>query len=244
MSKVISLLNRWNGKVEIVPFPHIVIENALPEHYYLELLQSRPSYDFILSGREPGCNKRVDLSAIQLLQKGVPLIWDDFIKYHISKEWWNEVYEVFGRHIDLCYPGLRLSGLMSDPGIRGATDSPFFLDCNVGINTPTNGESSVRGPHLDNPVELFAGLLYMGEGEGGDLVINKIIKPPKFYGKLEIHENCIQPIKTVKYKHNMFVMFLNTPLSCHSVTNRSSDEPRWLVNVIGEFSFPLFKVKR
>lgn len=34
------------------------------------------------------------------------------------------------------------------------------MDCQVGINTPAKTRSIVRGPHTDNPNEIWAGLLY------------------------------------------------------------------------------------
>ncbi|MHA2062590.1 MAG: hypothetical protein ACW963_09925, partial [Candidatus Sifarchaeia archaeon] len=166
----------------------------------------------------------------------------EFVQYHVSNEFWLEVKEIFGDYIRLMYPNLYLSGLTDmEPGIRRATKKPFFLDCNIGVNTPcVSGKSSVRGPHLDNPVELFAGLMYMGNGEGGNLVVNRLVKPPHFYGKMEIKEECVECVREVEYKHNMFVMFINSPLSVHSVTPRDSLEPRNLVNVIGELNFQLF----
>jgi hypothetical protein len=240
----LSLL-RAAGKVQLQPYPHLVIDNCLPESIYYQLLNERPSAEWILHGRDPGNNKRIDLSAIQCMQKGISGIWLDFITYHTSNEFWQEVLNIFGDYIQLAYPQLRINGLLDmKPGVRGATKKPFWLDCNVGLNTPCDGESSVRGPHIDNPVELFAGLLYMGAGEGGDLVVSRLVKPPRFYGKMEIEEDCVEAVKVVKYRHNQFVFFLNTPLSVHSVTPRNSKDYRKLVNVIGEYNFPLFKVQR
>jgi hypothetical protein len=236
----ISLIQRPT-KVELDPFPHMVIPNALPEHIYLELLRTRPSYEWIVNGREEGSNKRLDVAAKECLERGVPAIWEEFIKYHVSNDFWLEVKEIFGDYIRLMYPNLYMSGLMdTEPGIRRATKKPFFLDCNIGLNTPCLEKSSVRGPHIDNPVELFAGLFYMGTGGGGNLVINRLIKPPHFYGKMEIKEDCVEYVKEVPYKHNMFIVLLNSPLSVHSVTLRDSLEPRNLINVIGEYQFQLF----
>jgi hypothetical protein len=51
----------------------------------------------------------------------------------------------------------------------------FVSDCQPGINTPVEYLSSVRGPHVDNPVELIGGLFYLRDeddkSEGGDLLI-------------------------------------------------------------------------
>jgi hypothetical protein len=48
------------------------------------------------------------------------------------------------------------------------------IDCSIGINTPVKEKgTTVRGPHHDDPMELWAGLLYMRHDKdistGGDL---------------------------------------------------------------------------
>ena len=48
-------------------------------------------------------------------------------------------------------------------------------DCQIGINSPVSQASTVKGPHVDNRVELYAGLFYMRTDEddsrGGSLEI-------------------------------------------------------------------------
>ena len=46
-------------------------------------------------------------------------------------------------------------------GVRFEKNNHFNLDCQFVINTPTSGDTSVIEPHLDNPVEFYAALLYM-----------------------------------------------------------------------------------
>jgi hypothetical protein len=125
---------------------------------------------------------------------------------------------------------------------RGTDKSTLQMECQPGVNTPQSTEMRVRGPHLDNPIELYGGLLYMGEGEGGDLEVQRLIKPPEFYGKLEIKDDCVETLDVVPYEPNMFVMFINTPTSIHSVTPRpATDKCRRLVNITGELPRMLFK---
>lgn len=245
MWKDLSLLRKAK-EAHISPFPYIRIDDALPKEVYDDLLETRPSYETILHGRDPGSNLRLDNPAKYSLEHGVPPIWADFITYHTSKHFLNEVLSLFGPAIDLAYPKIRLSGILNEePGIRGLTNKPFFMDCLVGVNTPCVEESTVKHAHLDNPVELYAGLFYMGEDQdGGELIVNRLIKPARFYGKNEIYEDCVEEISRVPYRHNQFFMFLNTPCSVHSVSPRNSKNPRNLVNVIGEFKHPLFKYQR
>ena len=241
----LSLLRKAE-EIHLAPFPYIVIDNALPEDTYNELLETRPSYEWIIHHREIEPNSRYDVKAVDSLGMGLPKIWRDFVTYHTSNDFWQDVLGVFGDCVNLAYPTLKVSGILDmHPGIRDDTGKPFFLDCLIGVNTPCIKESVVKYAHIDNPVELYAGLFYMGEdNDGGDLIINRLIRPAIFYGKNEIEEECVEEVFRVPYRHNQFFIFLNTPNSVHSVSPRNSKNPRNLVNVIGEFNFKLFEYSR
>jgi hypothetical protein len=125
---------------------------------------------------------------------------------------------------------------------RGTSKAMLQMECQPGVNTPQTKAGRVRGPHLDNPIELYGGLLYMGEGQGGDLEVQRLVKPPRYHGKLEIEYDCVETVATVPYEPNMFVLFLNTPTSIHAVTPRpATPHCRRLVNVTGELPGMLFK---
>ncbi len=212
------LLDRVS-KVETDPFPHVVIENALEESYYQRLLETRPSMLEILCGRSYVENQRLDLPTELAITKTHPL-WREFCSYHSSPEFFRKAKSVFGFE-----------------------QEKASLRCQPGINTPTKKESRVRGPHLDNPRELYAGLFYMPTDEdGGDLEIYRWNGEKKFHGKLEVEDDCVELVKTVKYRPNTYVMFLNGPDALHGVTPRKSDKPRFLVNVIADVSKPLFVI--
>ena len=78
---------------------------------------------------------------------------------------------------------------------------------------------------VDSSQEIYAGLLYMRKDEdkssGGGLLI---------YDKEEV-------VKTIPYRRNVFVMFLNTGVSSHGVEPRIGAEiKRYTINIIGEFN--------
>ena len=131
------------------------------------------------------------------------------------------------------------------------------LECQVGINSPSSrGGTSVRGPHVDRRGELFAGLLYLkhpnDHSRGGDLRTFrckgecKQLRTPAQKARAGIvtrqgHEQfdprSLVTAGTVKYASNVFVMFINNPLSVHAVTPRSSSRiSRRLINFTGEFN--------
>lgn len=230
-----------SGTVSLYPYPHIVIPNALPWDAYHELLESFPE-DLILSGPHEE-NQRIDVHARD--RDKLPDAWKVFVEEHLTETFWEKVLGQFGDVIRFYYP---MAEVMYGPietwsvGVRGQDKATVSLDCQPGINTPQTAIGRVRGPHLDNPIELFGAMLYMGSGDG-DLLVQKYVKQPTFYGKLEIHDECVQTVATVPYEHNMFMMFLNTPCSIHAVTpRRPTTLCRKLVNFIGEMPQPLFKV--
>ena len=155
-------------------------------------------------------------------------------------------------------------------GVRKMSKSDILLDCQIGINSPCKKLSSVKGPHIDNLSEIYAGLFYMKQkndiGTGGDLVIyetikkynslkkfikdnpfikiNKIIDDKPFIESRGFNEKKIKKVKTIKYDRNTFVLFISTIDSIHSVSTRSENKvSRRLVNIIAE-SYSKFNNER
>lgn len=229
--------------VRLWPYPHVVIPDCLPQSLVDELDATFPEQE-ILRVPHVGEGVRVDLPSMEALEK-LDSTWVEFIRYHTSQEFWHDVLDLFGDVMNVCYPLLHLQyGNLRelDCGPRRVEMTTLQMECQPGVNTAQTVAQRVRGPHLDNPVELYGGLLYMGDGEGGDLEIQRLIKGPKFHGKLEIKDKCVETVSTVKYQKNMLVFFLNTPVSIHSVTTRpASEECRRLINIVGELPNMLFK---
>jgi hypothetical protein len=58
----LSILQRA-GPPSFSPFPHIIIENCLPDELYDDLEATRPSDYDLVDGRPLGSNQRLDLHA-------------------------------------------------------------------------------------------------------------------------------------------------------------------------------------
>ena len=120
----------------------------------------------------------------------------------------------------------------------------IWTDCQAVMHKPIT-ETTSRTPHIDNPMEMWAGLLYMpyknDESVGGEFqlhkVKNKISKVNMSKGRQVFDEDLGPVVKTVPYKRNTFVMFANnSPNTVHSVSMRISPTAyRRSVNIIGEF---------
>ena len=247
------LSNIDETKIHRDPFPYAVIENALPQDYYRALAASFPSPTFIAGDGELENNEVYRQSARDTIDDPeVPKIWQEFIRYHCSPEFFREfaaVWEVdvaaghkrllrnIGRSLRDFSVDIRHAGRENNANNRA---HDVVLDTQFCINSPVNQVSSVRGPHTDSPFELFAALLYFrpedDDSSGGDLELYTLKrghfplpKPTRIDPR---HVDCVA---TVPYRANTLVMFINTPASIHGVTPRSVTEiSRRYINFIGE----------
>ena len=118
------LQNAQKSDVRLHPYPHVVVENCLPEELYLELERDYPSYKDIVKIAKPGRssiapNTRVDLRASMVLSQSkkskknsnndnnriVSKSWEEFVKYHSSREFYEEVIDLFGEEVFRKYHG-------------------------------------------------------------------------------------------------------------------------------------------
>src|SRR5258708_22138295 len=184
------LRNITRADIRHDPYPYIVVENCLPPEIYAELARTYPDDETIvrLSGARDTYvihqNHRYDLRAHRILRNAhsVSPAWEDFVRYHVSHEFFREFLNLLGPDIASIYPALesRLGRTMDEwtTGIRFDPEwdqGQISLDCQIGINTPVKRRSSARGVHTDAPDELFAMLLYFRPDDdhvsGGDLEI-------------------------------------------------------------------------
>ena len=249
MYSVLSKVN--NAKIVNKPYPYLIIDNALPSNYYNKLNDSFPDYLNIINIKEYKQNFAYRYSASQSLSdNSIPDIWKDFIIYHTSYNFVEEFYKSFEQPINKYYP--QSKGRLptkNNCGVRFTGNYKFNLDCQFVINTPVAKESAVIEPHLDNPKEFYAALLYMknfdDDSVGGNLVTYKFKGLPKFYGKSRVKHEHVIKFEEIEYRPNRLVMFLNTPYSIHGVTEKSiSNHYRKYVNIIGEFNVELFNFRK
>jgi hypothetical protein len=236
------------------PYPHICVDHALPELIYNELESTFPQE--LICNTQPhdgGITYRYK-SNPALVDKVIPPIWQDFFEYHTSVDYFRECISLFEPHIEQLYPQY-LEELYSKPvTVRDIDNSGSYVtDCQFVVHEPVDETGTSRTPHIDNPVEIYAGLLYMrqpqDESSGGNFTIHEctgvIEQVNKSLGR-QVDDSIHHPVKQVPYVANTFCMFLNVLGSIHSVTPRIKPEHRrHSVNIIGEFngSGRMWKVK-
>ena len=244
------LQNKKNIKFKFEKFPYLIIDDALPTELYNKLSNSFPKYEKIIAGNEYKENFAYRYNAFNsLIDNEISTDWKEFIKFHTSYEFLEEFYSIFGDSIKKIY-NIKKDRLFKKDniGVRFDGKNHFNLDCQFVINTPTSGETKVIEPHLDNPVEFYAALLYMKDendnSEGGNLTTYDFKSNPSFYGKSRVREEKVNLIEEIEYKQNRLVMFLNSPFSIHGVTKRTKTNfYRKYINIIGEFNFELFNYR-
>lgn len=239
MSTVHSVIkNAKLGDLKLEPFPHIVIDHALDSNLYTSLEAEYPFEHEILGYSGYANNARYQVSAVDGLRgKRLSPLWQEFVQYHTSAQFFSEVCTLFAAGIHTYYPDFNTR---SSVGIRFKDESPdIFMDCQPGINSPVKTVSSVKGPHLDHQNEFFGGLLYFRHPEdqstGGELDVYAAIKPVTYYGARFADESAVKKVASVPYAPNRLVLFLNTIDSIHGVSPRGvTPYTRRLVNFIGE----------
>ena len=247
------------------PYPYFVIEkcfsdkiyNLLYRDYNLIINYLKKDYDFKNLN-----NVRLQINSENLLKEEIfkKTIWYDFIKYHTSKKFFLDLIEIFHDDLSDYYPKIfsSLKIHQNDENFlkvrsRENHNHKFVIDCQPGINTYVRKKSKVRGPHVDNPVEIFGGLFYLRDNDdtsqGGDLEIyDTEDKKILFEGKAEVkNRDCLKKVKTYKYGKNKCIFFLNSLKTIHGISERSETNfTRNLTNFTIETYFfnKLFNIER
>lgn len=241
------LQNKSKIKYADKPFPYLIIDDALPADLYYKLNKDFPSCEKILGDSNYKQNMVYRYNAVQSLKdKEISSDWKNFINFHLSYNFLEDFYNVFGGSIEKFYPNSK-SKLpnKNNIGIRNIDNSYFQLDCQFVVNTPVEIKSSVLWPHLDAPNKFFAALLYMRTHEddstGGNLTINSFDNKPIFIEKTRVLKKGYNLLEEIEYKANRLVMFLNSPFSIHGVTERNPTKHyRRYINIVGQFNFNLW----
>lgn len=256
-----NVLQKVNSThVRMHPFPHIVIEDALPQTLYDELDKTYP--ETLLNSDSPNImndrgHTRRYLSYRVLEDRKVSDAWLGFFDYHISQDFYKHVtHNVFGPAIKEYYPE-QYDAILNTPSVprrhvgQSETKTPIVTDCQFVMNNPLSANETSRTPHLDNPVEIYAALLYMkrydDECIGGDIQVYEGLngKKPEIFGKREARLDSIKMAGACPYKPNSVILFLNCRHGVHGVGSiQNQTKVRRSINIIGEYGDgrSLFKI--
>lgn len=235
VTEIPSLLaGRNKAEVRTTPFPHIVVENALEEPLHAALSASFPGFERMgwacPPERMPNNKRYAMLAEAALAAPDMPDCWKSFVTRHTGRGFLAEVAALFAGH----WPAPLLAavgGCLTAPssGLLSLSDpGPWFIhqDARLEINTPVRGvPSSSRGPHLDTPNRLFSGLYYLrapdDDSVGGDLVLYRWRQgAERGVEAYEVSEEEVEPVLTIPYRANSFVIFPQSIDALHGVSPR------------------------
>jgi hypothetical protein len=254
MKNLSILRNQSKYDVKKLPFPHIIIENAIPSDLAQRLTNDFPVNLFLDNEN----NKRLDISVCNLDKyESISQQWKDFILYHSSSDFLFEFIDIFQDHIknSSSHKALSLNDHhIGRRNIDSFTKCEVLLDAQISLNTPVLKESSVRKIHVDSENKIYSGLFYLRQPQddslGGDLNLYSwksnytSAKKLKFY-KEGVEEKHLELHKTIKYKNNVAILFLNSLDALHGITPReATSHPRTFVNLVAESSFEIYKKHR
>lgn len=219
------------------PYPHFIIHEALPQDVYDQLEQEWPKQE-LLDTKPYDNGMCYRLKADEMLKPGkVSSLWREFTEYHTSLDFYNQVKDVFSDYIKHDSPKL---------GPRGWAEKSahIWTDCQTVMHEPV--KLTTRTPHIDNPREIYAGLLYMpypkDHSSGGEFQIydsvGNVNDVDMKKGRQVFDKNLGKIVTTVPYQPNTFVMFLNNSAKAiHGVSPRENAVVhRRSVNIIAEYS--------
>lgn len=235
------------------PFPHLVLQDAVPEAAFRALCDSFPDYHHAVSAQgTPPSNARYAVPAFLIgIDQRLPEVWRAFVHRHTAREWLRAVVAFWdGYWLDsqrAVWSGLDTAtlGLALQPQ---AAPGDIQVDCRMELNTPTRGPAtSVRGGHLDLPSRLFSTLLYMrlpdDDTSGGDLCLYRYrgAPPTRHLDRFAFDAAEVEVVATVPYRANTLVMFPNSLSALHGVSPRAEGpHERHYVFITAEVERDLF----
>lgn len=242
------------------PFPHVVIESALPDHVCDELLRTFPTPEQLGVDVTLNNHRWSTPADKSLLVPNISQLWTNVILYHSSSRFLSEVLHVFEREIRTLYPEFfsdSLSEHVARSKVRDSESTPsgfLAMDAQICGNTPVRIPGQPNKVHFDATNALYAGLYYLRQKDddsvGGDLQIWRwkqgysYRKKASEYGP-NIAPRHIELVKTIPYRANTFVLLLNSINSLHAVTVReTTPHTRQFLNLLADGKSPFFELRQ
>ena len=239
------------------PYPHLVVENALPAELADTLLAEMPPLEVFTRNQPPGNNLRFPLpSPIALADPRVSETWKaalgqcnaalpDLLTHYVRR---------FRDDLLKTFPDFA-SRFAAPENLRAVPRAKWFqrrgevgMDAQMVINSPALADgTSVRGPHLDATDKLISGLLYLrsphDNSTGGELQLYEPSTERVRFDGYEALPDHVRAVRTYPYRHNLLILPLATPMAVHGVSPRgATPHPRYHLHLVGQLSSALFQI--
>ena len=103
----LSILSRVKPEhLFLDPYPHLVVEDALPSETFDLLFEAFPPDDLVVDGR-PVKDTWYDYPACKVVKDmRVSALWREFFAFHTSPAFFQELVQMFGPTLRLLHPDL------------------------------------------------------------------------------------------------------------------------------------------
>jgi hypothetical protein len=238
------------AEVYATPFPHLVIDDFLPDDLLTLAVQGFPDLGLIgaLTSRsiDVKANSRASLDLATVQKSGdarleaLKTFYQALGVEALVSAIFAKLRPLLDHPLDGEAEGLPYLPRMSEGDIQNWLQGrpSLSFDIQPGINPP---QYAGLAPHLDDKFEIFAGLLYVYPDQsapvGGDLVLYARCPEAVLDGAQPKGAFEGTPIKRIAYRHNRFVVLLNGKSAWHGVTPYLESDnklPRRLYNIILE----------
>lgn len=209
--------------IRTAPFPHLVVEDALPPAVFERLLRTRPTPS---PGNRPSLRVPTPAWMLRRFDFYDPA-WRAFATAHTRPAIARRVQQLFADHLPPHCPRVEgkrfgLVGLDSHPACDVLTDARLEV-----ITATGDTWGSHRRGHLDTPNRLFTALYYLrppeDDSEGGGLDLFRWRRPPTAQEKVAFEldeETVIERVATLPYRGNTLVCFPQSVDALHGQAPR------------------------
>jgi hypothetical protein len=227
------LSSRSAADVTADPYPHLVVERAIDDELCRSLTQDFPPIDVFTNGRRVGDNVKFNYPAARALaDPRVSVRWKEFLRDHVTHEFYRDIVRVFGPALRREHPDLesRLgpldalrTGLLRRDGFECCE---VLLDGLLGLHTPVAGPPrQERRPHVKGRDRLLVGFLYLraddDAADGGAFEMFRVgERTPRYARWRQTDQRDLQLARTVPYRSNTLVVTLNTRRSIQALSAR------------------------
>jgi len=171
-----TVLDKFNPDIHffIHPYPHLIIENALPNSTYEDLVKQ---YPISLIKHIDQNNQRGDIHPEEIFNINNQNIWKEFLNTHQSEYFLKKLLNVFKMSLLDKYKYMskffekneliinRINNnrkeFFKNIKKKNIGSNELFYCSDIGYNTPVDKISSVRGAHLDGSTKYLIGLYYL-----------------------------------------------------------------------------------
>ena len=215
------------------PFPHLVVDDVLPQALADELARTFPPLRSFTRWKPYGSNQKIYRPAPAVLaDPRVSLSWKSYLA-PLGASILGDCLRLFGPHLLAEYPDFearfgRLESLRLTAHDPKGPGPEVFLSSMLQVHTPVLDEPSIeRGPHVKVTRSVFLGYLNLrlpGDASDGADQMLYSARPGaalEFDHTQATNPALLEPRRIVPRRHNSLFLFMNSARSIQGLTARA-----------------------